>query len=101
MKRNYPINFIIICIALQCFIICEPDIAYSDYTWARTYGGTGGDYAEGIQQTSDDGYIVVGYTTSFGAGLTDVWVLNLDYSGNVLWEKTYGGDYYDYAYAIE
>ena len=60
-------------------------------TWQKTYGGNLGEQANSIQQTSDGGYIVVGYTTSFGAGNGDIWILKLDQSGEVTWEKTYGG----------
>ncbi len=70
-------------------------------SWQRTYGGNDYDYAWSIQQTSDGGYIVTGSTESFGAGGTDVWVLKLDGNGNVSWQKTYGGNDYDYAYSIQ
>jgi len=69
--------------------------------WANTYGGSSDDYAYSIQQTSDGGYIVAGYTNSFGAGGTDAWVLKLDANGNVQWQKTYGGSSDDYAYSIQ
>jgi len=68
-----------------------------DVEWQKTYGAAGFDYANSIQQTSDGGYIVIGETHSFGAGGSDVWVLKLDSNGNVLWEKTYGGYYTEYA----
>ena len=45
--------------------------------WASTYGGAGKDYLEAIQQTSDGGYIVAGFTYSFGPGDADAWVLKL------------------------
>jgi len=67
--------------------------------WANTYGGSEEDWAS-IQQTSDGGYIVAGWTLSFGAGY-DAWVLKLDSSGNVQWQKTYGGTDHDYAYSIQ
>jgi predicted secreted protein len=59
--------------------------------WQKTYGGSGDDAGGRIQQTSDGGYIVGGSTESFGAGSEDIWVLKLDASGNVQWQKTYGG----------
>jgi hypothetical protein len=68
--------------------------------WQRTYGGTSWDYAQAIVPTFDGGYVVAGYTASFGAGADDAWVLKLDGSGNVVWQKTYGGSYADWAYAI-
>jgi len=69
--------------------------------WARVYGGDSYDIANSIQQTTDGGYIVAGYTSSFGAGNDDAWVLKLNSSGDVIWQKTYGGSGYDYAYSIQ
>lgn len=62
-----------------------------DVSWQRAYGGINHDRAFHIEQTADEGYVVAGYTESFGAGQRDYWVLKLDSSGGVLWEKTYGG----------
>ena len=70
-------------------------------TWQKTYGGSSHDYANSIQQTNDGGYIIAGYTSSFGAGGADIWILKLDSSGNVTWQKTYGGSSYDFAYSIQ
>jgi uncharacterized delta-60 repeat protein len=60
------------------------------YTWARSYGGTAWEVAWTVQQTSDGGYVVGGYTWSSGQG--DFWVLKLRGDGTVQWQKTYGGD---------
>jgi CSLREA domain-containing protein/uncharacterized delta-60 repeat protein len=59
--------------------------------WQKTYGGSGNDGARDIQQTADGGYIVVGKTTSFGAGSNDLWILKLNADGTIVWQKTYGG----------
>ncbi|GFP23621.1 hypothetical protein HKBW3S09_01086 [Candidatus Hakubella thermalkaliphila] len=69
--------------------------------WQKTYGGKDLDRAFSIQQTKDGGYIVAGYTESFGAGDSDFYILKLDPTGKVLWEKTYGGEYYDWASSIQ
>jgi uncharacterized delta-60 repeat protein len=75
--------------------------------WQKTYGGSTEDRANFIQQTADGGYIVVGYTTSFGTSGGDVWVLKLDSNGNVgpgypgTWQKTYGGASADFANSIQ
>ncbi len=66
--------------------------------WQNTYGGTGDDLASSIQQTSDGGYIVAGGTESFGVGGYDIWVLKLDSTGAVDWQKTYGGIYDEAVY---
>ena len=68
--------------------------------WQKTYGGSGTDHASSIRQTADGGYIVAGFTDSFGAGSSDAWVLKLDGSGGIVWEKTYGGSGADYANTI-
>ncbi len=57
-----------------------------------TLGGSADDVAEIIKPTADGGYLVVGYTRSFGEGGADIWVVKLDASGNILWQKTYGGE---------
>ena len=59
--------------------------------WQKAYGGAADDVGTAIRQTRDGGYIVTGWTSSFGAGGKDVWVLRLDASGNVLWERAVGG----------
>jgi len=67
----------------------------------KTIGGTSGDYGYSIQQTSDGGYVITGYTLSFGAGSSDVFVIKLDSSGNLSWAKTIGGTSEDYGYSIQ
>ncbi len=75
--------------------------ANGNIQWAKTYGGTSYDLAFSVQQTSDGGYIVAGSTASFGAGLSDAFLVKTDANGNVQWAKTYGGWYYDYAYYVQ
>jgi len=50
--------------------------------WQKTYGGGSDDEALSIQQTQDGGYIVAGYTNSFGTGESDVYVIKMDANGN-------------------
>lgn len=67
-----------------------------DPEWRRRYGGSGFDYAAFIQQTGDGGYVVGGSTNSFGEiyeGYTDVWILKLTSSGDVEWQRAYGGTF--------
>ena len=69
--------------------------------WSKTFGESSDDLAWSIQQTSDGGYIVAGYTKSFGAGGEDVYILKLDAVGNKVWEKILGGSYDERAYCIQ
>ena len=69
--------------------------------WQRKYGGSEWDWAECIQQTSDGGFIVAGYSDSSSPDNDDAWVLKLDSDGNVQWQNTYGGPEWDGAESIQ
>jgi hypothetical protein len=68
-----------------------------NHEWNKTFGGTSGDRAFSVQQTSDGGYILAGDTKSYGAGYSDFWLVKTDPSGNHEWNKTFGGTSWDYA----
>jgi len=68
--------------------------------WSKTYGGIFEDHAYCVQQTSDMGYIMAGFTESFGAGGRDFWLVKTDSSGNMQWNKTYGGTGSDRAFSV-
>ncbi len=65
--------------------------------WQKTYGGSFYDYAKCIQQTSDGGYIVAGQSDSINGDVTgnhgnqDAWVVKLNSSGVIQWQKSLGG----------
>jgi len=56
-------------------------VGASSEMWSQTYGGTSSDAAEALVQTSDGGYALAGYTTSFGAGGYDFWLVKTDANG--------------------
>jgi hypothetical protein len=76
------------------FWLVKTDAA-GNMEWNRTYGGTGIDEAFSVVVTSDGGYALAGYTTSYGVGETDVWLVKTDASGNMEWNRTYGGTQFD------
>jgi len=69
--------------------------------WQKAYGGTDADHVYSIHETSNGGYIVAGWTMSFGAGYVDAWVLKLDRDGSIVWQKGYGGNDYDEVRSIQ
>ncbi len=74
--------------------------------WQKSFGGSADDFFANAFQTSDNGYIVCGYTESndsdvtFNHGARDCWVVKLDSSGNILKQKCYGGSEFEIAYQI-
>lgn len=74
--------------------------------WQKTYGGSGEDAGYYIEQTSDGEYIVAGGSSSrdgdlpANRGYWDLWVMKLNTSGSIIWNKTFGGSWDDYAYCI-
>jgi hypothetical protein len=60
--------------------------ASGDTLWTRTWGGSGVDFANSVEQTSDGGYIIAGYTAP-SAGAGDVWLIKTDANGSVSVEE--------------
>ncbi len=68
--------------------------------WTKTFGGPDHERVHSMIQTNDDGYAIVGSTSSFSAGLDDAYLVKTDAYGNVLWNKTFGGPNFDYASSV-
>lgn len=68
--------------------------------WNKTYGGVGFDGARDIGKTSDDGYVIVGYTSSFNVVEKDIYVIKTDAEGNIEWYKTYDDQFREEGYSI-
>jgi hypothetical protein len=69
--------------------------------WTKTYGGANDEWGCSVQQTSDGGYIIVGLTSSFGAGSGDVYLIKTNANGDTLWTETFGGEYYDIGNSVK
>lgn len=68
--------------------------------WSQVWGGTGWEYGFSAAPTRDGGAILVGYTTSFGAGSRDIYLIKTDANGNESWAKTLGGAGLDVGMAV-
>ena len=75
-------------------------LASEETIWSFTYGGNQEDHISEIRPTSDGGYIVSGSTSSFGAMMSDWWIMKLDSRGNIVWQKSIGGTSVDQTTAI-
>jgi len=93
---------------LEDYLIAKLDTE-GNIEWQKALGGSLDDYAYSVQQTSDGGYIVAGYTQSNDGDVSgnhgelgyDYWIVKLDSNGNIEWKKTLGGSDYDKAYSIQ
>jgi hypothetical protein len=77
------------------FLLIKIDQANGNILWAKKYGGSSADEAKKVIELPDKGFALIGTTTSFGAGLTDLYLVRTDSLGNILWTKTYGNTGYE------
>ncbi len=69
--------------------------------WYQIYGGSAPDQGYSVITTQDGGYALAGFTMSYGAGLSDMYLVKTDASGNLQWQRTYGTTGYDWAYSLQ
>jgi hypothetical protein len=69
--------------------------------WEKTFGGGDNDNFASVQQTPDGGYIIAGDTWSKGAGCFDFWLVKIDSSGNLQWDRTFGGGRQDRTNSVQ
>ena len=75
---------------MTTFFLVKADADGSE-EWCKTFGGSKDDYGRYVQETCDRGFIIVGFTESFGAGSADAYLIKTDADGNEDWSKTFGG----------
>ena len=68
--------------------------------WTKTFGGSGNDLALAAVITSNNEYVFLAQTGSYGSGGNDAWLIKTDTSGNLLWTKTYGSTLNDYEFSF-
>ena len=85
---------------LLLILLCLPMIGFGQ-GWEQTLGGASSDVGYSVQQTTDGGYIITGYTESFGDTLGDIYLIKTDGIGVEQWNQTYGGTSYDAGFSVE
>jgi hypothetical protein len=68
--------------------------------WYRTYGGGNDDKGTAVAQTADSGFVIAGFTYSFGAGNYDYYLVKTDALGDTTWTRTFGGAASDQAFSV-
>ena len=71
-------------------ILIETD-SNGDTKWTKSFGGEYNDEARSLILTSDGGYALGGFSWSYGAGLSDFWLVKIDEEGRLEWQRTFGG----------
>jgi hypothetical protein len=83
---------LLICMSILAFNLQRAESSGSSATeFSKTYGGTKRDEAYSVIQTSDGGYALAGFTSSYGAGGYDFYLVKTDANGNIQWYQYYGG----------
>ena len=67
----------------------------------KTFGGVSNEIGKSIVQLADSSYVMAGYTSSSGVGGYDVFLVKADKTGNLIWQKTYGGSDWDFANSMD
>jgi len=70
-------------------------------SWTQTFGGSQNDWGYSVQQTTDGGYIITGWTGILRNDDSDVWLIKTDSEGNEEWNQTFGGSAVDVGKSVQ
>jgi hypothetical protein len=107
MKTHKVFNLLSPIILTFFLFLANAAISQPAIEWAKCLGGSGEDNVYSIQQTTDSGYVVAGYSASSDSdltsnyGLKDVWIVKMNQSGVLQWQKNLGGSADDWGNSIK
>ncbi|NCA87197.1 MAG: T9SS type A sorting domain-containing protein [Clostridia bacterium] len=107
MKIKISILLKIAFLALLFLITCNSAVFSQSFNieWQVCYGGSEMDMPRDIIEVTD-GYLIAGHTKSTDGDVSsnhgewDIWLIKIDFAGNIMFEKTYGGSYDEGTYGI-
>ena len=99
MKKLYPLLSVLFLIYWGCEDSKDDEKSFTVYT--NLFGGGGDDGGCSVEQTTDGGYIITGYTWSYGNGEEDIWLIKTDGQGNEEWNQTFGGSDGDFGHSVK
>ncbi len=92
---------ILLIAGLMTFCVFESFAQAPGIQWEKTFGGTEWEAGYSVSQTTDGGYIVTGYTESYGAGQEDIYLIKTDSYGNTIWTRTFGDTMGDHGFSVQ
>ena|GEM_PF-429458 len=99
MPRGVLLMLGVMCVVV--FTLCALAVSsHAVVTFEKTYGGTYYEDARCVRQTSDGGYVVAGWTYSYGAGSSDWYIVRTDSLGNTVWERVFGLGFLDHCWSV-
>lgn len=96
MKTKSPTVVMAFIVIMSAGVLAD----IGDTLWTKFYGLGNNEWPSSVQQTSDDGFIIAGYSTSYGYGDKDMYLVKTDAAGDTLWVRKYGGENDDVAMSV-
>ncbi len=99
MSRKFLISLLVI-LTGSLGLLAQPQLP-PDTLWTKTYGTSLCEGGYKVQETTDGGFIIGGYSQLGNNAPADVYAVKTDQNGNLIWSLTYGGPTEEICYDVE